>query len=792
MISSGCMTRTRQSTSRTGWTAISPLCACAMALTLVAAAAPAGLAIPAWHTDTIDNTPPNSPSVGIVTQGPGRMHVSYQDTSANEMMYATNAYGAAPWTLDGIDGPETGLGQNSAIAVAPDGSVHVSYYSQLMHDIKYATDASNVWEVQFLGLSTPDAHSAIAVDSGNHAHIASTNGTLQYSTNASGSLVTTVAKDASDNDIQADRVYSILVSADQVYVLHADAGNICLASNATGSWVQETIGASSSTDMPAAAALDASRALHVAWLDGTALKYATNASGAWVVSTADTLTQSAGFSVCIAAASASDVSIYYYNPEGGSIDIAGYDGSSWQVQSLYSVANVSCSAVALDSVGAVYMVYTDTTGNLKVVTDDAKGPHGVDLAITQTCDTGTVVAYEAVTFTVTVANRGPDSAAGVQAVVQIPAGANYDSATSSVGTVSHSATEVTWNIGALPAGQSEQMTLTVKMPAVTSGSAVLSVATVTSDPGSDPNDSNEFRTGNNTSSLTLQAVAKHQLNTIVAQDTGGEGHGMLSASNNQAQQDEGALVPVVATPDQGYHVKEWHGTIDDSSTANTNYVKMGTSDMTVTVTFAKNDVPSPQRTLATSVIGGHGTLAPAGGTYIDGTIVTLTAKPDPHYVVKQWTGTNNDNSTGKVNAVTMNANRTVTVEFEFTPNQPPHSVPDVDASVCAPGQTVTLDGSKSTDPEGMPLAYTWTQIGGPTVTLSDSMDVKPTFVAPQALWTQSVVFDLTVTDDMGLQDTAPVEVKVHGTCGQGVGGPTLLGFASLYMLGLVAVKRGRR
>ena len=41
-----------------------------------------------------------------------------------------------------------------------------------------------------------------------------------------------------------------------------------------------------------------------------------------------------------------------------------------------------------------------------------------------------------------------------------------------------------------------------------------------------------------------------------------------------------------------------------------------------------------------------------------------------------------------------------------------------------------LDGRSSTDPDGDPLYYAWTQTGGPSVTLSDSTSVRPTFSAP--------------------------------------------------------------
>ncbi|MFA6424702.1 MAG: hypothetical protein WCW64_00785 [Phycisphaerae bacterium] len=69
--------------------------------------------------------------------------------------------------------------------------------------------------------------------------------------------------------------------------------------------------------------------------------------------------------------------------------------------------------------------------------------------------------------------------------------------------------------------------------------------------------------------------------------------------------------------------------------------------------------------LTTSVVGGHGSLLPASGGYAYGTTASLIAIPDDGYFVKLWTGTNNDSSENTNNTVMMNANKSVTVEFEY-------------------------------------------------------------------------------------------------------------------------------
>jgi hypothetical protein len=84
--------------------------------------------------------------------------------------------------------------------------------------------------------------------------------------------------------------------------------------------------------------------------------------------------------------------------------------------------------------------------------------------------------------------------------------------------------------------------------------------------------------------------------------------------------------------------------------------------------------------------------------------------------------------------------------------------------------TVTLDGSNSTDPDHDIATYLWQQTGGISVTLSDATAVQPTFTGPDVEPDgASLTFQLTVTDTIGLDSTDTCIVNVTSGSGGGDG-----------------------
>jgi protocatechuate 3,4-dioxygenase beta subunit len=88
----------------------------------------------------------------------------------------------------------------------------------------------------------------------------------------------------------------------------------------------------------------------------------------------------------------------------------------------------------------------------------------------------------------------------------------------------------------------------------------------------------------------------------------------------------------------------------------------------------------------------------------------------------------------------------------------------VDQTSRLAGQTITLDGSLSTEPDHEPLTYTWVQTEGPNVTLSDPNAVQPTFVAPPVTSPAgyTIGFELTVTNGGAEEDDTDTDTVSSG------------------------------
>ncbi|MCP4529218.1 MAG: hypothetical protein GY833_25405, partial [Aestuariibacter sp.] len=137
----------------------------------------------------------------------------------------------------------------------------------------------------------------------------------------------------------------------------------------------------------------------------------------------------------------------------------------------------------------------------------------------------------------------------------------------------------------------------------------------------------------------------------------GNGSGVVTPTVGAHVYDQGTVVTLTATPDPGMHFGGWTG--DLLSADNPESLVMD-GDKVVTATFSS--VPPVTHTLSVQIVG-SGTVDPDGGTYISGTVLSLSATPDAGWQFVDWSGgvVSVSNPVG----VTMAGDVSVTATFEL-------------------------------------------------------------------------------------------------------------------------------
>ena len=108
------------------------------------------------------------------------------------------------------------------------------------------------------------------------------------------------------------------------------------------------------------------------------------------------------------------------------------------------------------------------------------------------------------------------------------------------------------------------------------------------------------------------------------------------------------------------------------------------------------------------------------------------------------------------NGATASDSATITVNA--APNQPPVANAGSSQTITLPVNSVNLNGTASTDPDGTITAYSWVEVSGPTTaTITNANTAAPTANGLQA---GQYIFQLTVTDNAGATGNAQVKITV--------------------------------
>ena len=111
------------------------------------------------------------------------------------------------------------------------------------------------------------------------------------------------------------------------------------------------------------------------------------------------------------------------------------------------------------------------------------------------------------------------------------------------------------------------------------------------------------------------------------------GNGTASASPSKAV--AGAEITLSATPDKGYHLKEWK-VISGGVSIKDNKFTMPNNNVEIKAIFEKDAPPTPTEYTVTVTTEGGGTASASPAKAAAGTEITLTATPNTGYHFKEW------------------------------------------------------------------------------------------------------------------------------------------------------------
>jgi hypothetical protein len=309
------------------------------------------------------------------------VHISYVDASLT-LTYVTNKTGS--WVTTALESAMVGFddtGGGSRIALDGLDNAHVSYISDI--ELTYASKTTGSWLVEVVdSLPSPPGSPSIALDSSGHAHISYTgfinNQELMYTTNASGSWVTTLLTEdgvywISDTSIAVDNLGYAHIS-----YFDGSPDDLLYSTNESGSWVTETVsgGPNSPIMEYTSIALNSRGKVYISYYNvwDKSLGLANNVFGFCLPAEVDANGQVGEYN-SLAIDSSNRAHISYYDAGNEDLKYATDASGSWVTVPVDTAGSVGkYTSLALDSSNKAHISYYDATNDTLKYASNATGP----------------------------------------------------------------------------------------------------------------------------------------------------------------------------------------------------------------------------------------------------------------------------------------------------------------------------------------------------------------------------------------------------------------------------------
>ena len=196
-----------------------------------------------------------------------------------------------------------------------------------------------------------------------------------------------------------------------------------------------------------------------------------------------------------------------------------------------------------------------------------------------------------------------------------------------------------------------------------------------------------------------------------------DGNGTASASHAKAA--AGTEITLTATPNKGYHFKEWQVESPAGLVITNNKFTMPDTNVAIKAIFEEDAPPAPTEFTITVKTDGNGTASASHAKAVVGTEITLTAKPNKGYHFKEWEVISGGVTIKNNKFIMPSAN--VEVKAIFEEDAPPVPTDPAKPNISVTG-TYTYNGSVHTatvsgyDPTTMDISgNTATEAGDYTV-----------------------------------------------------------------------------